>query len=93
MSWNGNFATVLTRLDLLEAAKHRRERTADVLSPNGSPADLMTVQEVSIALGTSPETICWLCRGGGLPHVRLGKDVLIRPQELRHWLKHFQLPV
>ena len=87
MTSNDHLAVLLTRLDQLEAAKRqRRERAVDPIVPIGSEPELMSVQEVAVALKLQPQVVGLLCTEGGLLHVRVGSSVLIFSQQLRSWL-------
>jgi len=46
---------------------------------------LMDVREVAVELGVQPSRVYALCRGGGLPHSRVGDSILVRFEELKSW--------
>jgi excisionase family DNA binding protein len=40
---------------------------------------------VAVELGVKPARVYALCRGGGLPHSRVGDSILVRFEELKSW--------
>jgi excisionase family DNA binding protein len=50
-------------------------------------AKLLTLEEVSDLLRTSPSLIKKLCRERQIPAVKIGKSWLFEPEELSAWIR------
>ena len=53
---------------------------------NGSAAFLLTVKEAAGLLRISPNTCYELIRQGRIPHIRLGRRILIPRHGLEQWI-------
>lgn len=49
--------------------------------------NLMTAKEVGLKLGVHHKTVYEWAKLNRIPHVRLGRSIRFRPQELAEWLR------
>jgi len=54
--------------------------------------DMLTVREVAAYLRLSQAQVYVLCSRKSLPHIRLGKRLIVRRTELEEWLKKQTVP-
>jgi excisionase family DNA binding protein len=48
--------------------------------------DLLNIEELSHILRVSKQRAYELCRTGIVPHVRLGRQIRVDPEQLQEWL-------
>lgn len=49
---------------------------------------LVTVKEAAVLLGgIDPDTVYNMCNSGQLPHIRLGKRILVSVEGMQEWIR------
>lgn len=49
--------------------------------------NLMTAKEVGLKLGVNPKTVYAWAKANRIPHVRLGRALRFKPNDLAEWLR------
>ena len=53
----------------------------------------LSAVEAARAIGVCPRTLATMTKRGEVPHVRIGRRVLYRPEALQAWLAGREIPV
>ena len=56
-------------------------------TPKTTPAPLLNIDETAATLNCSPKNIRRLIESGDLPHIRIGRLIRIRPDDLDRFIR------
>ena len=66
------------------------EALPDGTRERGSPAKLLTAEEVAERLGVGVKWVWAQVRSGAIPHVRLGRYKRFRPEAIEAWIEQLE---